>query len=242
MTPVQQLRTSGPQIPPGLKWLQDVVAEYRAILQDEPFYEIVETAETVKDFAWARHLLRHSRTFPDVLALRRDLHYDTPNAPTGFYGQHVKEEEGHADMLTDWLYHHDLIPAGETPQSPVATMATVACLSHCYTAAMTATIPENIVVLNVVTEAASHDFFTRIYPHLQRLDAEDEYWHLHTEADEFHSADGLAHLAPWEHELSDPDSPKGRDLTRWAREAAIFWGTMLNSWAGIDRWTPIPSQ
>lgn len=176
----------------------------------------------------------HSTEFPKVLALRRDLNKDRRLA--AFLTQHVEEEVGHSDMLTKWLERNDLVPVGEQPLAPVATNATVACLSHAYRAAVAAAPSEHIVALNVAVDAESFDFFNQVYPLLKTLGVEDEYWRLHTEADEFHSADGLALL-----EVVDDDSPEGKALAKWAREAAIFWGAMLNSWVGIDRWPPIPA-
>jgi hypothetical protein len=67
-------------IPDGLRWLETLVADYRKILLNEPFYHIATTATTIRDFAWARQLLHHSTKFPEVLALRRDLNYDHPYA------------------------------------------------------------------------------------------------------------------------------------------------------------------
>jgi len=233
---VKMLRTSGPApIPDGLRWLESLVASHRAVLLEEPFYEVVRAAKDVDDFAWARQLLHHSTEFPKVLAARRDLNEDPRYS--AFLAQHVEEEVGHSDMLTSWLERNRLVPPGETALAPVATPATVACLAHAYQAAFTGRPSEHIVALNVAVEAASFDFFNQVYPVLQRLGVEDEYWHLHTEADEFHSADGLAML-----DVCDEDSPEGRSLAKWAREAAIFWGSMLNSWVGIDRWPPIPAS
>jgi hypothetical protein len=236
---VQRLQTSNhATIPDGLRWLEILVADYRKILLNEPFYQIATTATTIRDFAWARQLLHHSTKFPQVLALRRDLNYDHPYASRyrKFFGQHVVEEEGHADMLKDWLTRHGLVPFGENALAPIPTNATVACLAHAYTAAVTGTPAESIVALNVAVEAASYDFFNQLAPTLQKLDIDSWYWELHRTADEFHSADGLAML-----DECKPNSPQGQSLARWAREAAIFWGAMLNSWVGIDRWPPIPA-
>ncbi|WP_369392987.1 iron-containing redox enzyme family protein [Streptomyces sp. CG1] len=236
VAPVKQLNTSGThEIPDGLRWLESLVASHRAILLKEPFYEVISSATSAADFSWARQLLHHSTEFPDVLALRRDLNKD--HKYTDFLTQHVEEEVGHSVMLAKWLERNNLIPEGEAAHAPVATNATVACLSHAYKAAVTGNPSEHIVALNVAVEAASFDFFNQVHPILERLDLADEYWHLHTEADEFHSADGLAML-----EECEAGSPEGRELAKWAREAAIFWGGMLNSWIGIDRWPAIPAS
>jgi len=233
-TSVKQLNTSGShEIPDGLRWLESLVASHRRILLNEPFYEVVSSATSPVDFYWARQLLHHSTEFPGVLALRRDLNKDPKYSD--FLTQHVEEEVGHSVMLTEWLKRNNLVPTGEDALAPVATNATVACLSHAYKAAVTGTPSEHIVALNVAVEAASFDFFNQVYPILERLDLADEYWHLHTEADEFHSADGLAMLEEYEE-----GSPEGQELAKWARESAVFWGGMLNSWVGIDRWPAIP--
>lgn len=230
---VKQLRTSGPGgTPEGLRWLEFLISAHREILLNEPFYEVVASATSVEEFVWARQLLHHSTEFPKVLMLRRDLNKD-PRL-NEFLTQHVEEEVGHSDMLAEWLHRNGLVPSGESALAPVATNATVACLGHAYKAAVSTIPAEHIVALNVAVEAASFDFFNQLFPLLKKLGVEDEYWRLHTEADEFHSADGLA-LLP----VVDETSPEGRSLAKWGREAAVFWGAMLNSWVGIDRWPPI---
>jgi hypothetical protein len=142
---VQRLQTSNhAAIPDGLRWLETLVADCRRILLNEPFYQIATTATTIQDFAWARQLLHHSTKFPQVLALRRDLNYNHPHASRyrNFFAQHVIEEEGHADMLRNWLIQHELVPFGENALAPIPTNATVACLAHAYTAAVTGTPAE----------------------------------------------------------------------------------------------------
>jgi len=218
-----------------MRWLEATVANHRKVLLGEPFYEIVASATSVADFYWTRQLLHHSTEFPRVLELRRDLNEDPRYS--AFLAQHVEEEVGHSAMLTKWIEYHDLVPDGEAALARVATTATVACLSHAYRAAVAATPAEHIVTLNVVVEAASFDFFGQVYPQLTSMGLADEYWRLHTEADEFHSADGLALL-----DECAEGSPEGLGLTKWAREAAVFWGAMLNSWVGVDRWPPITAS
>jgi hypothetical protein len=101
--------------------------------------------------------------------------------------------------------------------------------------AMTATNEAHIVGLNVALEAASFDFFSKAAPHLDSLGIGHEYWRVHMELDEFHSADGLALLKP-----VAEDSAEGRELLRVARETLLFWGFMLNSWVGVDAWPNLP--
>jgi hypothetical protein len=168
-----------------------------------------------------------------VLEARRDRNQD-PRFAT-FFAKHVDEEEGHSAMLTEWLYLHNLVPDGETALAPVPTYATVACLAHAYHAALVGNACDHIVALNVAVEASSFDFFNQVSPLLDRLGAGAEYWRLHMELDEFHSADGLALLS-----ACDENSAEGRALVKWAREAAAFWGAMLNSWVGVDQWPALP--
>lgn len=240
MTPVKHLATSGAVIPEGLRWLEQLVETYRAALLAEPFYAVAADASSINDLAWAKQLAHHSHGFPLVLAYRRDDFFDHPKAThlRKFFGAHVVEERGHYEMLCDWLTTWGLLKGGESPLDAPPTLATRACLGHGYLVVSTGTPAATVVTLNVATEAASHDFFTALKPVLQRLGADSWYWELHRTADEFHSADGLAHLPECEFE-----SPQGRELARWAYESCAFWGAMLNSWVGIDRWPalPIPS-
>lgn len=226
------------QIPDGLHWLADLVESHRKIIDDEPFFQIALDNPTLKDFGWARQLLHHSWGFPKLLAHRRDACWDHPAAPSSFFAQHVEEETGHAEMLTDWLEHYELVPRGEEAPAPVPTVATLNCLAQGYLVVDTGTIADNITVLNVVIEADSQRFFSRMYPVLDALGASDGptgYWGTHVEADIYHSAQGLAYVPP-----CTPDSPDGRRLARWARIAAIGWGAMLNSWVGVHQDPAIP--
>jgi hypothetical protein len=222
-----------PPIPAELAWLEERIADYRQRVLDEPFFEALERAREPRDFGWARHLLHHSREFPDILALRRDRNTRPGHQP--FLDEHVEAERGHADMLTEWLHTHGLVPTGEAAPAPRPTPATVACIAHAYRTALVLPSDEHIVSLNVALEAASFDFFNRASPHLDALGIGHEYWRVHMELDEFHSADGLALLTP-----VDEGSPEGRRLDHLARETLLFWGFMLNSWVGVDRWPHLP--
>jgi hypothetical protein len=90
---VQRLQTSDhTTIPDGLRWLETLVADYRKILLNEPFYQIATTATTIRDFAWARQLLHHSTKFPQVLALRRDLNNALASIPNSWYWDYTGQQ------------------------------------------------------------------------------------------------------------------------------------------------------
>lgn len=239
MTTIKQLSTSGATIPDGLHWLEQLVESYRKALLAEPFYDVVTAARNIEDLSWARQLAHHSYEFPFVLAMRRDNFFDHPRAThlRKFFSEHVEEESGHYDMLCEWLAVWGLLKDDESPIDTPSSLATRACLGHGYLVVSIGSSAATIVTLNVATEAASHDFFTAMKPILDRFGADSHYWELHRTADEFHSADGLAHLPE-----CDPESRQGRELAQWAYEACAFWGFMLNSWVGVDRWPHLPTE
>lgn len=236
-----------PAIPKGLLWLHNIILGYRAEILDQPFFDHVRGARSAEELRFPRHLLVHSRTFPLLLQHRVTSFFDHPAAnPTNdpsrpkllrFFGRHVAEEKGHADMLTRWLHAHDLVFPGEDAAVTVPTIETTACLAHCYMVVDTGTPWDTLVVLNALTEGASCDLFRTVTPEIQgRLGLRvpgNAYWDIHCEADEFHSTEGLVMIPE-----TDPDSPAGQQYTLLAWQAAMYWGAMLNSWVGIPNTPP----
>lgn len=211
-----------------MQWLADAVANMRKKLRGIDFYQKMAQADSVQAFGWTRQLLYHSKEFPQILAARYARCRD--DRLRLFLMDHVVVEAGHSGMLREWMLQHGFIQAEEAYTDVPRTLATTACISHCWRLIDMESVEAQIIGLNVATECASWDFFSSVTPLLERLGACHEYWRVHVVADQFHSADGLMQLKP----IAE-GSREGKYLLGIARESLTYWGFMLNSWVGVER-------
>ena len=211
---------------PNMKWLLDLGAQYRQHLLSSSFYQQLAAAEHPDDIrGWVRQLYHQSSDFTAALAMRyavcRDSRY------RGCFARHAAEEVDHAALLLDWMHKHEFLQPGENPASVAATLETQLVSAYCFRSVIRESYEHQIIVMNLISEGVSFDFFSAVIPVFQRLGLKtNRYWTVHKDVDQQHLAMGVD-LIP----QCEPDSAKGKEYSRIVEETATLYGRMLDSWS-----------
>jgi Iron-containing redox enzyme len=210
-----------------MKWLLDLGAQYRQSLLSGLFYEqLAETKHPDNVRYWVRQLYYQSSDFTSALALRystcRDFRYQ------GCFGKHATEEVDHASLLLDWMHKHEFLQPGENPTSILPpTLETQLVSSYCFRSVLRESYEHQVIVMNLISEGVSYDFFSAVIPVFARIGLRtNRYWTIHRDIDQTHLALGID-LIP----QCEPDSPQGKEYARIVKETATLYDRMLDSWS-----------
>ncbi len=208
----------------------------------EPIYRASEHVKTTPFFDWINNLTDpvqfkdaalplyyHSATFPKVMGLMLGLTPMSENFMMPFYATHAYGEAHHHQMLMRWMLEFKIVNSKSEIDDFIPNTETNACVNYAYQMAIEQDRDKWLVGLNSGIERCSNEFFKIVAPKMHALNAGDEYFDVHVEADEHHSIMGLEYI-----EQQNPDSQRGEELIHKALEGIELWGRMLNSWIGED--------
>lgn len=209
-----------------MHWLAEMIMDYRKRLMDIEFYQYVKSIKDPSEFKWVRQLLHQATEFPQVLSLRYSLCRNSEYR--GYFGIHVDEEIGHAEMLADWMKRHNLLGADENVHSTPITLETINAISYFYRMVLTEDEFIQLVGLNAVSEGVAADFFVTLKEIVDNLDMGDEYWDIHAGLDAEHSTECFDMFPD-----VDRESPLGQKLAKVVQDSMMLNAYMLNSWIGV---------
>lgn len=212
-----------------MQWLLNLAEEYRSYLRRGSFYKELTKADKPEDIGnWIHQLYYQSRDFTSALSLRHAMCKD-PHFQACF-AQHAMEEVDHCSQLEAWMRQHHFLKLGKSPTSVTATLETLLVSAYCFRSVLRESTAHQVIVMNLISEGISYDFFSSVNPKLSELGLSvGRYWQVHKEIDRQHLAMGLD-LIP----QCVPDSPLGQTYARIAWEMACLYGQMLDSWSGIS--------
>ena len=212
-----------------MQWLLSLAEEYRSYLRRGSFYEELTKADKPEDISgWIHQLYYQSRDFTSALSLRHAMCKDP--LFQACFARHAMEEVDHCSQLETWMRQHHLIKPDKSPTSVTATLETLSVSAYCFRSVLRESTAHQVIVMNLISEGVSYDFFSAVNPKLSELGLSvGHYWQVHKEIDRQHLAMGLD-LIP----QCDPNSLLGQTYTRIAWEMASLYGQMLDSWCGIS--------
>jgi len=212
------------------KWIVEPIYNASNYVKNMPFFTWLKNVEDPKDLKdVACQLYYHSDTFPKVMGLMLALTPLSESKMMPFYAKHAYGEADHSQMLLNWMLKHNIIEHEQELKDTIITKETNACVNYAYQMAIEQDREKWLVGLNSGIERCSNDFFKAISPKMHDLNAGDDYFDVHVEADEHHSIMGLEYIDCYE-----PDSQRGKVLISKALEGIELWASMLHSWIGIS--------
>jgi hypothetical protein len=210
-------------------WIVEPIYRASEAIIKMPFYEWLVAIKSPQEFKPAAvQLYYHSATFAKVIGMMIGHTSMEENGMMPFYAKHAYGEVDHHEMLMQWMLNHKILNGREEVGQVIATLETNACVNYAYQMAIEQYRDKWLVGLNCGIERCSNDFFKILAPKMHDLQAGDDYFDVHVEADEYHSIMGLDHI-----KIHDLDSFRGRQLVAKALEGISLWAGMLHSWIGI---------
>jgi hypothetical protein len=203
-----------------MSWVLDLAAELRAEIVADPFHVALAAGELDK-FLWIGQLRYQAEGFIRALFWRA-ANATSENFDTA--AEHAVEEGRHPTELSEWVR-----AAGIVDASPV-TKQTRACVEYCVRVAMSGDFARQVLVLNVVSEGVSLDFFRAAIPRVHAAGYPvHRYWRTHAAIDAEHMRLGLDAVP-----LAYPGTPLGDEYIRVIRHAAQLYREMLRSWHNVE--------
>lgn len=212
------------------KWITEPIYHASNAVLKMPFVDWLNAIQSPMEFKQAAlQLYYHSATFPKIMGLMLGLTPMSENHMMPFYAKHAFGEADHHALLMNWMLRHKLISSPQELDFVIPTIETNACVNYAYQMALIQDREKWLVGLNSGIERCSNDLFKLLSPKMHSMGAGDDYFDIHTEADEHHSIMGLDYISS-----HDPQSFRGKELITKALEGISLWASMLHSWIDID--------
>jgi hypothetical protein len=212
------------------KWIADPIQQASNTILDSVFFKWINTISDPKEFGQAaKQLYFHSVTFPKCMSLMCAFTPLTDSKMLPFYTGHAFTEADHHLILMEWMIKHGILKNEKEIHQVLPSIETNACVNLGYQIAVEQDKEKWIVTINSGIELCSHLFFKVIAKKMHEIGAGHHYFDIHVEADEYHSIMGFKHINSY-----DPKSFRGSQLIAAALEGISLWGSMINSWIGVD--------